>query len=115
MAPAQAVANASLRSRPRPRASTSRCCARWRRAASRQILMAMLRATSTARASRPSSTSAPRTRDPMDNSNLFAHLRDAFPRDAGQIAVETEDGLAYSWSDVERATAMLANLLGSLG
>ena len=51
----------------------------------------------------------------MDNSNLFAHLRDAFPRDAGQIAVETEDGLAYSWGDVERATAMLANLLGGLG
>jgi malonyl-CoA/methylmalonyl-CoA synthetase len=51
----------------------------------------------------------------MDNNNLFAHLRAAFPRDAQAIAVETDNGLAYTWGDVERATAMLANLLGSLG
>jgi malonyl-CoA/methylmalonyl-CoA synthetase len=49
-----------------------------------------------------------------DNENLFAALRAAFPRDLDAVAVETDDGLAYSWRDVERATAMLANLLQSL-
>lgn len=51
----------------------------------------------------------------MDNRNLFAALRAAFPQDLDAIAVETEDGLAYSWRDIDRATAMLANLLQSLG
>jgi malonyl-CoA/methylmalonyl-CoA synthetase len=50
----------------------------------------------------------------MDNRNLFAALRAAFPRDLDAIAVETDDGLAYSWRDLDRATAMLANLLQSL-
>jgi malonyl-CoA/methylmalonyl-CoA synthetase len=48
------------------------------------------------------------------NANLFAALRAAFPTDLDAIAVETDDQLAYSWRDVERATAMLANLLESL-
>ncbi|MDE2605333.1 MAG: malonyl-CoA synthase [Burkholderiales bacterium] len=51
----------------------------------------------------------------MDNRNLFAALRAAFPQDLDGIAVETDDGLAYSWRDLERGTAMLANLLASLG
>lgn len=51
----------------------------------------------------------------MDNRNLFAALRAAFPRDLDTIAVETDTGLAYSWRDLDRATAMLANLLQSLG
>lgn len=51
----------------------------------------------------------------MDNRNLFAALRAAFPRDLDAIAVETDTGLAYSWRDLDRATAMLANLLQSLG
>lgn len=50
----------------------------------------------------------------MDNRNLFAALRAAFPADLDAVAVETDDGLAYSWRDLERATAMLANLLASL-
>jgi malonyl-CoA/methylmalonyl-CoA synthetase len=50
----------------------------------------------------------------MDNRNLFAALRAAFPADLDGIAVETDEGLAYSWRDLERATAMLANLLASL-
>jgi malonyl-CoA/methylmalonyl-CoA synthetase len=50
----------------------------------------------------------------MDNRNLFAALRAAFPADLGAIAVETDTGLAYSWSDLERGTAMIANLLASL-
>jgi malonyl-CoA/methylmalonyl-CoA synthetase len=51
----------------------------------------------------------------MDNRNLFAALRAAFPRDLDQVAIETDNGLAYSWRDLERATAMIANLLQSLG
>ncbi len=50
----------------------------------------------------------------MKNNNLFAALRAAFPANLNAIAVETDDGLYYSWQDIERATAMLANLLASL-
>ena len=50
----------------------------------------------------------------MANQNLFAALRAAFPEDLQSIAVETDDGLFYSWSDLERASAMMANLLDSL-
>ena len=50
----------------------------------------------------------------MKNENLFAALRAAFPADLNAIAVETDNGLNYSWQDIERATAMLANLLVSL-
>ncbi|MFI5446557.1 malonyl-CoA synthase [Polaromonas sp. UC242_47] len=50
----------------------------------------------------------------MKNHNLFAALRAAFPQDLDSVAVETDNGLAYSWRDLERGTAMLANLLKSL-
>src|SRR5690349_3791701 len=50
----------------------------------------------------------------MDNRNLFAALRAAFPPDLGAVAVETDTGLAYSWSDLECGTAMIANLLHAL-
>ena len=50
----------------------------------------------------------------MTNDNLFAALRAAFPSDLDAAAVETDDGSVYSWRDLERATAMLANLLDSL-
>jgi len=50
----------------------------------------------------------------MKNNNLYAALRESFPEDLGAIAVETDNGLYYSWSDLERGTAMLANLLKSL-
>jgi len=54
----------------------------------------------------------------MKNSNLFAALRAAFPADLDRTAIETADGpgapLHYRWRDLERGTAMLANLLGSL-
>ncbi|WP_298928651.1 malonyl-CoA synthase [uncultured Ramlibacter sp.] len=50
----------------------------------------------------------------MKNNNLFAALRGAFPGELDAVAVETDDGLRYSWRDMERATAMLANLLKSL-
>jgi malonyl-CoA/methylmalonyl-CoA synthetase len=51
----------------------------------------------------------------MSNRNLFAALRAAFPADLEAVAVETDNGLAYSWRDLERGTAMIANLLQSLG
>jgi len=52
-----------------------------------------------------------------ENQNLFVALRDAFPTDLDTVAIETGDGepLAYTWGDLERGTAMLANLLQSLG
>ncbi|MEO8024337.1 malonyl-CoA synthase [Polaromonas sp.] len=50
----------------------------------------------------------------MKNNNLFAALRAAFPRDLDTVAVETDTGLNYSWRDLERSTAMMANLLKSL-
>jgi malonyl-CoA/methylmalonyl-CoA synthetase len=50
----------------------------------------------------------------MKNQNLFAALRAAFPKEPDAVAVETDNGLAYSWRDIERATAMMANLLVSL-
>ncbi len=46
--------------------------------------------------------------------NLFAALRAAFPTDLDAIAIETDNGLNYSWRDLERGTAMLANLFASL-
>jgi malonyl-CoA/methylmalonyl-CoA synthetase len=50
------------------------------------------------------------------NFNLFTALRQAFPADLDRIAIETADGapLFYPWRDLERGTAMLANLLQSL-
>jgi malonyl-CoA/methylmalonyl-CoA synthetase len=50
----------------------------------------------------------------MTNANLYAHLRVNFPADLDTVAVETDNGLHYSWRDIERASAMLANLLVSL-
>jgi len=49
------------------------------------------------------------------NANLFVALRGGFPDDLEQVAIETvESCLRYTWRDLERATAMLANLLDSL-
>jgi malonyl-CoA/methylmalonyl-CoA synthetase len=54
----------------------------------------------------------------MSNHNLFVALRKAFPSDLDATAVETVGGSAaslhYSWRDLDRATAMVANLLASL-
>ena len=54
----------------------------------------------------------------MNNHNLFAVLRAAFPADLQRTAIETAGGdgapLYYTWADLERGSAMLANLLGSL-
>ena len=50
------------------------------------------------------------------NANLFCALRAAFPPELDDCAIETADAeaLHYSWRDLERGTAMLANLLASL-
>ena len=53
----------------------------------------------------------------MKNHNLWVALRAAFPSDLDAIAIETADGpapLRYTWRDLERGTAMLANLIDSL-
>jgi malonyl-CoA/methylmalonyl-CoA synthetase len=54
----------------------------------------------------------------MPNHNLFAALRAAFPKDLAATAIETADGpgapALYRWSDIDRATARMANLFASL-
>ncbi len=50
----------------------------------------------------------------MSSANLFSALRAAFPANLDAVAVETDEGLNYTWRDLERATAMMANLLASL-
>jgi malonyl-CoA/methylmalonyl-CoA synthetase len=52
--------------------------------------------------------------DMKDNENLFAALRAGFPADLDSTAIETDRGLLYSWRDLDRASAMIANLLESL-
>ena len=51
-----------------------------------------------------------------DNHNLFVALREAFPADLDAVAIECADGepLVYTWRDLDRGTARMANLLASL-
>jgi malonyl-CoA/methylmalonyl-CoA synthetase len=51
---------------------------------------------------------------PAASANLFHHLRQAFPADLEATAIETDTGLFYTWRDLDRGTAMLANFLQSL-
>ncbi|MBP6778250.1 MAG: malonyl-CoA synthase [Piscinibacter sp.] len=52
---------------------------------------------------------------PTPDANLFVALRGAFPPDLDGIAIEdAERGGLYTWRDLERGTAMIANLLASL-
>ncbi|MEO8526007.1 MAG: malonyl-CoA synthase [Caldimonas sp.] len=50
------------------------------------------------------------------DANLFTALRAGFAADLDAVAIETvgEAPLFYTWRDIERATAMFANLLDSL-
>src|SRR5687767_9895286 len=52
------------------------------------------------------------------NASVFTALRAAFPADLDTLAIETADGpgapLAYTWRDLERGTALMANVLASL-
>ncbi|MPS76823.1 MAG: malonyl-CoA synthase [Achromobacter sp.] len=49
----------------------------------------------------------------MSNANLYAVLQGGFSKDRSKVALETPD-LQYTWDDIDRATACLANLLTSL-
>ena len=52
-----------------------------------------------------------------DNQNLYVALRAAFPADLDATAIETCDSAVpryYTWRDIERASARIANLLASL-
>ena len=51
----------------------------------------------------------------MSNQNLYSALRAAFPKALDDIAIETDHGLCYSWRDLDRASAMIANLFDDLG
>lgn len=48
------------------------------------------------------------------NANLYALFASNFPEDQSACCIETGDGLYYSWRDLDRATAKMANLLASL-
>ncbi len=54
----------------------------------------------------------------MSQKNLFSALRAAFPANLDAVAIETADGpgapLRYTWRDLDRASAMIANLLDAL-
>ena len=50
----------------------------------------------------------------MTNANIYANLCEHFPADLDSTAVETDNGLHYSWRDIERGSAMMANLLEGL-
>jgi malonyl-CoA/methylmalonyl-CoA synthetase len=54
-----------------------------------------------------------------DDHNLFGALRKAFPQDLDETAIETADDsnsapASYTWRDLDRATAMIANLIDEL-
>ncbi len=52
-----------------------------------------------------------------NNANLYCALRAAFPADLDGVAVETADTpqpLHYTWRDLDRGSAMIANLLAAL-
>ena len=48
------------------------------------------------------------------NANLFALFESRFPEDRSACCIETHDGLYYTWDDLDRATAKIANLLTAL-
>ncbi len=49
----------------------------------------------------------------MNDHNLYSALRAAFPADLDRHAIETDAGLIYTWRDLERGVAMIANVLES--
>jgi malonyl-CoA/methylmalonyl-CoA synthetase len=53
----------------------------------------------------------------MAGQNLYTALREGFPSELDAVAIETADTptpLFYTWRDLERGSAMIANLLASL-
>ncbi|MDB5728478.1 MAG: malonyl-CoA synthase [Noviherbaspirillum sp.] len=49
------------------------------------------------------------------NANLYHLFQSRFPEDRTACAIETHDGCYYSWNDLDRASAKIANLLAGLG
>jgi malonyl-CoA/methylmalonyl-CoA synthetase len=47
--------------------------------------------------------------------NLYALFASRFPADKTACCIETHDGQYYTWGDIERASARIANLFSSLG
>ncbi|NEX61904.1 malonate--CoA ligase [Noviherbaspirillum galbum] len=45
------------------------------------------------------------------NANLYALFESRFPADRTDCCIETHDGLYYTWNDLDRASAKIANLL----
>jgi malonyl-CoA/methylmalonyl-CoA synthetase len=50
-----------------------------------------------------------------NNHNLYALIESRMPRDPAQTALETPEGLRYSWRDLHHASGRLAGWLASLG
>ena len=48
------------------------------------------------------------------NANLYTLFRSRFPRDLDNCWIETADAQYYSWRDLERGSAKIANLLANL-
>ncbi|WP_395827710.1 malonyl-CoA synthase [Collimonas sp.] len=48
------------------------------------------------------------------NANLYALFASCFPLDKSACCIETQDGQYYTWDDIERASAKIANLFHSL-
>ena len=48
------------------------------------------------------------------NANLYTLFRSRFPQDLDDCWLETEDAQYYSWRDLDRGTAKIANLFASL-
>jgi malonyl-CoA/methylmalonyl-CoA synthetase len=48
------------------------------------------------------------------NSNLYEFFASSFPSDKSACAIETHGARYYTWGDLERATARVANLLAAL-
>ena len=51
---------------------------------------------------------------PTMNANLYALFETRFPADRTACCIETHDGRYYSWNDLDRASAKIANLLQKL-
>src|SRR5690606_28705682 len=54
-------------------------------------------------------------RDDDRDHNLYTLLRGGFPSDLQRCCIQTADGRVYRWSEVEHASAALANLMVGLG
>jgi malonyl-CoA/methylmalonyl-CoA synthetase len=49
------------------------------------------------------------------NANLYTLFASRFPQDRTSCCIETGAGQRYSWDDIDRSSARIANLLASLG